>query len=188
MKRKEEVMSRLSSLMEMLSQTLEQGSREKAEIIAIATGLGMVWDEFDDIFTNAFYRTMSRKSLLEHCDFFDVSKRLTTSGMRSQIGKKLSANWNDYETGELENYIKSASENLSVYTSKYEMVFRGINIVNIRYLKNISQALDYYLPPCTVPVLAGDGMTFDQWEAIDYDFESFDRLNTQFSMLDTIYA
>lgn len=89
----DEILLRLTGLMEKLGFNCDDGSFTKAEMRAYAAGISLVKDMLDDGFNQIFTDTMGDKGLLMYCEMLGIDTTGETEELKQQIISRLSENY-----------------------------------------------------------------------------------------------
>lgn len=106
--------------------------------------------------------------------------RLDDDALKEEIRRRLSHSYADYTAEDVAHAFAlvgsgTMSEDFGMLT------FAGVKPEDLTELGKFITAFQY----CGVPVAyAGSGMTFDEWDAMDYQFEQYDHLQLPWDILD----
>lgn len=106
--------------------------------------------------------------------------RFTAEALAEEVTARLAHSFGDYTADDAAHAFQLVgSGGMSVEDGA--LTFVGIHPEDLPVLGNFLAAYHY----CGVPVsYTGNGMTFDEWEAMDFPFEQYDRLQLPWSILD----
>lgn len=178
--------NRLYSLIKKLDKDIDNKVNITSLLYACACGMKLIYDSFETIKKEQYPDTMSEDMLNKYCSLLNISFQLDEAEKRAGITSALSQHYTEYEADKFIEYYSSLGEGFSLATNNFSMTLYGIGTENTELLHEIMNKLEYYLPPCVSIKLDGAGLTFDEWDSPDSEFERIDYLNIPFSVIETL--
>lgn len=130
---------------------------------------------------------MSRERLAEVCDILNINTGLSDDEKRTAVRSALSLGYDEYEADKFVGWYKALGSGFGVTVNGFSVKLKGIDAENnFELLGETMKQLEYYLPPFESVMLAGDGLTFDECDALDMQFEELEELRAPFSVLETL--
>ncbi len=108
------------------------------------------------------------------------SSRFSPEALPNVVKERLYHSFADYTADDVALAFQRVGSG-GMYTENGVLTFIGIHAEDLAELGKFIAGFQY----CGIPVgYSGNGMTFDEWEALDYSFERYDRLQLPWSILD----
>ncbi|MCH5321289.1 MAG: hypothetical protein J1E36_05970 [Eubacterium sp.] len=181
-----EVYKRLSALFEKLGFPIDNGTKEKGELLAYCTAINTVQGELEENFAQMLADTSSGLGLSLFCELLGIDGTLSDEEKYKLIKEGLSQKYGDYIFGTMTSEIEGLADGFSMTADDFKITINGSIKSDTDILARLGKILEKYLLPCTVIAFCGDGIDFDYWDSTPYLFEDYDNLNLSFSVLDTL--
>lgn len=175
---------RMSILFEKLAISLDEGSCDKAELMAYCAGLDIVRDAMEDCFNQIFIDTASGIGLSLFCEMFKIDSQLSSEEKKALIKAGMSQKFGHYTSGDFNKAIDEISTELSLLAENFKITINATLEDDYRLLSKLGRVFENYVPPCTVVGFDSDGMDFDYWDSSPYLFEDYDNFNLNFQLYD----
>ena len=178
-----DILDRIINLAKMLGIDTSDGSKELAELKGSARGILLVNDEIKNTENSLSPHTAQSEALSLFCNQFMVDGSLTDDEKRAVICDKLKLKYGDYvdfcliealmELNTVCIFGNNGEVSIPVNVGDKEVVLGGLG----RVLAN-------YLSPLSKVSFQGYSMNFDQWDAMPYSFDEYDRFDLPFYILE----
>lgn len=180
----DEILLRLTGLMEKLGFNCDDGSFTKAEMRAYAAGISLVKDMLDEGFNQIFTDTMGDKGLLMYCEMLGIDTTGENEELKQQIISRLSENYRTLTRSQ----VREAKKNTSGYSERY-VGFDGpyfyIDPVNKENLTAFANFRKSYYTVCNQLTGGGSGIKFDKLDGLDLRWLEFEEFDFPFYVWDT---
>lgn len=178
------VYDRLSALMQTVGLEGEEGSVERAEIIAYSYAVSLAQNAAEQALSEVFTDTMGEKGLLMYCDLLNIETGETPEETKSKIIERLAQGFYTISLDE----FRTAEENTPGYnyTSTFDGEVVTIDPVSKDSLAGLSNLIQNYYPAFYFPQFKGKGITFDYLDSLDYRWYETDRLSLPFFVWESL--
>lgn len=177
---------RLYALIKKLYHNIDADGKTTALLYACSRGLALIRSRLDEVKRERYIDTMSEAMLNRYCAVTGVSLSLSEQEKREAIKRAVSAAWQEYNADAFIEYYNSFGDDFSVIPSLFSLTLYGLSPSNSALFHEIMKTLALYIPPCVSVKLNGSGLTFEQWDSYDWDFEALDYMDAPFSILETL--
>lgn len=182
----DEILLRLTGLMQNLGFTCADGSYTKAEMCAYAAGLSLVKNELNEGFNQIFTDTMGSQGILMYCDLLGIDSSSEEEELKEKIVTRLSENYRLVSEKEYDEVKKNVQGYLEMYMNMMGWTFY-IKPVTYETLAAFSQfRKNYYLVHRQL-LGGGLGMTFDELDGLNLRWFEFEELDFPFEVWNTIW-
>lgn len=170
----------------MLGANLEKESSDTAEIMAYCAGIDLILQDYKDKCTQINIDTSHGTGLSLYCGLFRIDSTLNEVAKKAKIKEGLQRVYGDYSPGEFDAALKAIDSDIAASSNNFNLYISGSALKDNKNLKYVAKVLEDYVPPCTFVSFDGFGADFDYWDATQYLFEDYDKMNMAFQLLDTL--
>ncbi len=179
-----EVLERLSDLMDTVGIGGEDGSVEKAETTAYAQAVSLVVEMLEQGLDEIFIDTMSEKGLAMYCGLLDIDMQTDTQALKNKMITRLASGFSPLKSSEYDAAFDDTPGLKRVYT--LTGLATELSPVNKETLAAFSDFIENYYPAVFCPRFDGNGMTFDFIESLDLRWFHIDGFCIPYSILDRL--
>ncbi len=178
---------RIRTLLEGIGINFTDNGISNAEISAYASGLGLIAEKFEALFSELFVHSaedfgLERLEMLLNLEKSD----LTVDERRKRITKRLSESFGEFTFEEFKKEFARLGSEVTYNAYQGTLTVWGIGSENFRLLEILGDIIEKTIPPFIKVVLSGYGMDFDCWDANGLCFNEYDLLNCSFDILESI--
>lgn len=178
---------RIKTLLEGIGISFTDNGISNAEISAYASGLGLIAEQYDALFSELFVHSAEGLGLERLEMLLNLEKSgLTVEERRERIIKRLSESFGEFTFEEFKKEFARLGNEVTYYPYQGKITVFGIGNENFRLLEILGDVIEKTIPPFIKVTLSGYGMSFDCWDANGLCFNEYDLLNCSFDILDTI--
>lgn len=171
--------SRLKALWETDGRTVEPGSREDGAAYALAAALGTLQQQMDEAV--AALLPIAPEDYAMWAGLLGlVQSRFTPQALEAEVRERLAHSFGDYTVSALRHAFTLVGSG-SFSSSEGSVTFSGVAEED---LGELGRFIAGFLLPWNTIVYNGDGMTFDEWDAMELTFYGYDSLLLPFAVLD----
>lgn len=178
----DEIYNRLKSLVTGVGISVDDNSSNDAELYCYAQALGAVREQMRAIKDELF--AVSENGIKRYVKLLNINiQDKTRDQIVDEIHAKLSDDYGNLKAEQMaEDFLLVGS---GTYTLKRgRMTFSDVAFED---LGKLSEFIRKWTVMNTLCIFAGNGMKFDQWDAMENSFDYYDRLQLPFDILDTYY-
>lgn len=179
-----DISKRLFALFEMLGADTQSNSLDSAELTAYVKGIELVLNSFNSAVKEMNVNKATALGLSLYCEMTGVDGALDTEEKRKQVIERLGQIYGDYKLNDIYYALADISPELTVGTSKFEMIFNLNRFEKDFDLKKLAKVINETIPPCTKAGFLGDGATFDRWDSTAFLFQDYDNIDLPFYLLE----
>lgn len=180
-----EILLRLTGLMEKLGFNCGSGTFTKAEMCAYAAGISLVKSTLDSGFDEIFTDTMKNKGFLMYCDLLGIENTGDEQEMKDKIISRLSDKCYPLSNSEYNSAINSTEGYSELYTPNKGKCFM-IQPVNKKTLSAFSYLMKNYFPAYRYFEASGQGLSFDFAENLQLRWYEIEELDIPFKIWNTL--
>lgn len=179
-----DIEKRIIKLADLIGIGTEDNGRELAELKGYAEGIKLILSDLEKTALQLSPETAEDMALSLFCDMMSIDYTLSDSEKRELIKKGFLMDGIHYTNGEFEEKLTAAHFNAQL--SAGTLTLSNSAEQTAEDYKRLAKIIKNYASPNLFITFDGDGMTFENWDAFDFMFDEYDKLNFPFSMLDTI--
>lgn len=180
------IYDRLLNLFKNLGISVLDKSIQKAEIKGYAAGIELADKIMNDTYLNMFIDTANDTGLSMYLNLIDRKSEKTTEETRNAIITAFSDTKGFLKTGEFEKAIFDLGSSCDYTVENGVLLISSSEVFNKEFLEKISYFFKNYAPVLFKMEFDGNGIPFDNWEALNINWYKFDSYNLPFSVIDTL--
>lgn len=184
-----ESFERMQSLLTPLGICFGEESISEAEIAAYAAGIACVEADLDDAMKRIFFLLYPDGNPLAYARMLTLPAAVSGDRLYADMRAVLAHGFGDYRAADAADmFAQIGSGSLQYYDEDLPEAgviptIREVRIADIRALMRFVEAFTF----AGVRFICKDsGMTFDEWEALQYHFNQLDSMGASFNILDKI--
>ena len=181
-----ESFGRLKSLLGLTANTQEEKTLLDAELAAYCSELADIRSLLESTLNQAFPSTMSVRTLDGYCKLFGISQGLGESEKRALVADAFRSSAVPFSAEEFTEKGYALDEDFEPNISDFTLALLRFGGSIIPLLPEINRLTEAYLPPCVTVEGTGDGMTFEQWDALDKTFGELDSMGLRYMTIETL--
>lgn len=181
-----EIYLRLEKLMKTLGLSVNSGGITAAEMKAYATGVSLALNNMEILIKNLFADTADFRGLAMFLSAIGESSQKSENEARKLIYSAFTEGRGNCGLCNFEMALAEICKGISYSVDGNNITFSYSEKADGEFLKKLSIFIKNYLPAYCNVYLDGNGLTFEQWDKLEWFWYVLDSLYLPFSITDTL--
>lgn len=151
-----------------------------------ADAIESVYAYFTYVRSQIMVDSMSEETIDSYCALFDIPFDLSEAERKRLISERFALKYEAFDMERLRADLKQIDESIDIESDNFEVKIKALNPQDEQAVHSVLKLVGGCCALFVTVGADGDGLTFDEWDALDKSFMELDFFDCPFSVLETL--